>query len=123
MSPQQEPGTATRCLSDKCFWPQEEVETLRDLGVTLLPGHQEGRYCGLLPAWVTSSQVLREETRRGAARAHRQLGNVTFPSSHSISNQLKGAIVSELPLLERFSLSTVQAIEVGIGTGGQSPGA
>lgn len=69
MSPQQEPGTATRCLSDKRFWPQEEVETLRDLGVTLLPGHQEGRYCGLLPAWVTSSQVLREETRRGAARA------------------------------------------------------
>lgn len=123
MSPQQELGTATRCLSDKRFWAQEVEEALRDLGVTLIPGHQEGKYYGLLPAWVTSSQVLREETGRGAARTHRQLGNVTFPSSHSISNQLKGPIVSELPLLERLSLSTVQAIAVGTGIGGQSPGA
>lgn len=44
-----EPGTATRCPSDKRFWPQEEVEAHRALGVTLLPGQQEGRYCGLLP--------------------------------------------------------------------------
>lgn len=42
------PGTATRCPSDKHRWPQE-AEAHRALGVTLVPGHQEGRRRGLSP--------------------------------------------------------------------------
>lgn len=38
-----EPGTAARCPSDKHHRPQEEVEAHTALGVTLVPGHQEGR--------------------------------------------------------------------------------
>jgi hypothetical protein len=49
-----ESGTATRCPSDKHHWPQEEVEAHTALGVTLLPGHQEGRCCVLLPAEPSS---------------------------------------------------------------------
>lgn len=47
-----EPGTAACCPSDKHHWPQEEVETHRALGVTLVPGHQEGRRLWP-PSWVT----------------------------------------------------------------------
>lgn len=43
-----EPGTAACCPSDKHHWPQEEVEAHGALGVTLVPGHQEGRHRGLL---------------------------------------------------------------------------
>lgn len=73
-------GTATCCPSDKHHWPQE-VETCRALGVTLLPGHQEGRCCGLHlrnPELMGPGKSTQEE----AAGHTDSLENTTSPSPY-----------------------------------------